>query len=67
MGALGEVFHHNMGMRHPSMPEASLDSYGNNIVLADVIDKIAQKLDGTSFHPQFGSDDYKFKAVFQRS
>lgn len=58
-----EETYHNMGMPHPFMPSASLDSYDDNSFLAGAVDKIAQELSGTQFHLRIVDDEDEIEIV----
>jgi len=58
-----EATYENMGMPHPFMPAASLDSYDDNSFLAGAVDKIAQELSTTQFYLQIVDDDDEIEII----
>ena len=58
-----EAMHHSMGMPHPFVPAASLDSCDDNSFLAGAVDKIAQELSTTQFVLQIVDDEDEIEIV----
>lgn len=58
-----EATYYSMGMPHPFMPAASLDSYDDNGFLVGAVDETAQELSTTQFHLQIVDDEDEIEIV----